>query len=161
MSQNLPELWKKFVDNYVFKLLYLLILLVILSVLYGAFHLVYQPVLIVLPSSIAFIIAAYALYRLIYNICMRLTFPGYNWIWKRYMESYFQKQTTANLIKDINDLKDVIECVLQEKNFGYSIKCEDVTKIPFSISSIIKLFKKQQVSGTISKKTDKYDGVIL
>jgi len=68
------------------------------------------------------------------------------------MESYFQKQTTANLIKDINDLKDVIECVLQEKNFGYSIKCEDVTKIPFSISSIIKLFKKQQVSGTISKK---------
>jgi len=51
----------------------------------------------------------------------------------------------------MNDLKDVIECIMQEKNFGYSVKCEDVTKIPHSISSLIKLFKKQVASRTITK----------
>jgi len=56
MSQNLEGLWKSFVDTYVFKLLYLLVLLVILGILYGVFHLVYQPALVVLPSSIAFIV---------------------------------------------------------------------------------------------------------
>jgi len=41
---------------------------------------------------------------------------------------------------------------MQEKNFGYSVKCEDVTKIPYSIGSLIKLFKKQEVSKTLSKR---------
>lgn len=64
---------------------------------------------------------------------------------------FHRRQTTTNLAKDINDLKDVIECIMQEKNFGYAVKCEDVTKIPHSISSLIKLFKKQETSRTITK----------
>ena len=56
MSQGTQGFWKTFVEAYVFKLIYLVILLVILGILYGAFHLVYQPVLIVLPSAIAFIV---------------------------------------------------------------------------------------------------------
>jgi len=117
---------------------------VLTSLCFGVWFAIYKASMLVLPSLLAVVLSVFVFHRILLYFCIKLTFPGSTWLWRRNIENYYQKIYVIKTKRKVALLRSLIQYIAEENSVWRDFVTEEERKeIMRTLLSTIKLFSKR------------------